>query len=248
MLRFFLLATFLFSTALVFSQQDTVFLKDGRKLTGKVTFYEIGRELKLASRHGAEIVVSDSEIHQVSLGVSPSSGGSAYSPKKRGFYGTVGLGIFTGSGDQGSYINTGLQLSGGYRIFPWLMVGLGVDFLPTFQSSSPSDYNLMPKFELRGSFGNRRFAPYYNMAFGYGFPMDRKHDSDWYQTSYKGSFYGYPSVGIRLGVGKSTDLHFDLGYVFYSPSYTYFSTGGSFWSNTYEYSFRNLALRAGVTF
>jgi hypothetical protein len=230
------------------AQQDSVILKDGKLFTGKITAYQVGTELKIIGDNGVEINVPDDKIQTVKLSTSPIKMANKYHSKKRGFYGSANTAIYFGSTGETNYTTAGVQVSGGYRIFPWLMVGFGLDFMPHFGQMSVSDYNLIPKLELKGAIGKGRVAPYYHMGIGYGLPLDRKHDNPSYDTKYDGSLFLHPALGVRVGVGKNADLTFDLGYIFYSPSYTHTSTGNQFWSNTYTYSYKSFVLRFGASF
>lgn len=236
----------------IFAQQDTVTLKNGTQIIGKVIKYEIGNALTIAINNGTEVVVPESSMQTLKGSQADTKqSASAFVRKTKGLYAGVATNVYMGTTGRTNYVSAGLESTVGYRFFQALQVGAGLSLMPHYGDISIADYNLLTGIEICGTFGKGRVAPFYSINGGYGQPLGHKHDSENISAKYKGNWFAHPSVGLKIGVGKKhTDLKLDIGYLFYTPSYSYTQVNwlGQEDKTEYRYSYRSLVIRFGADF
>lgn len=224
---------------------DVVWLKDGSRLVGEITRWDLdsGLELKLAS--GSVMAIPKREISQVFQQVKPGTEHELipvkikkpYAFREQGIYHQLSA-FFHGSEDYGG---SGLQYALGYRFNRMLSLGAGIGYET---NEIGNGRNLTPIFaEVRGFLLAEKVTPYYGLKIGHSI-ADNESDL-FFPERGQGGIYISPEIGLRIGAQR---LNFFVGveYKFQEAKYT--ADWGPDYSFTDHVTYKRIALRTGILF
>ncbi|MDQ3683553.1 MAG: hypothetical protein M3352_10865 [Bacteroidota bacterium] len=156
------------------------------------------------------------------------------------------VGILAGSSDAALQLQT---INGIKNKTLFMGLGLGLD---NYYVRS------VPVFlDVRKDIFNKRITPFIYADGGYHFPWSSKKDEDvaWWGEKRKGGLYYELGIGYKTPVFKKMQLLFSAGYSYKHLSETVNSMPWlSIWLppreayEKYEYSFRRIAIKAGLSF
>lgn len=227
---------------------DVVWLRDGSRLVGSITRWELdhGLELKLAS--GTLITIPKKDISQVFQQVQPGTENELipmkvkkpYAFKERGLYHQLSM-FFHGSENYGG---SGLQYALGYRFNRMFSLGAGFGYET---NEIGNGRNLTPIFaEVRGFLKAEKVTPYYGFKIGHSIADNADTDSDFFFPEIgKGGIYISPEIGVRVGAQK-VSFFFGVEYKYQEASFT--ADWGPDYKVTDNIIYKRIALRTGILF
>jgi len=129
-----------------------------------------------------------------------------------------------------------------YKTFS-LGVGYGIDAYHTRSK---------PLFaHLRKNIFNKSQTPFVYLDLGGNSPTDRKQENNWQIMEFSGGFYFDAGAGYSWALGKRLRFNMGIGYSekkIEEKRYPRFSINDLPWSESFDYTFRRLNLKAGVSF
>ncbi|HJW29254.1 MAG TPA: hypothetical protein VJ508_08365, partial [Saprospiraceae bacterium] len=225
---------------------DVVWLRDGSRLVGTITKWELARGIEFKLATGASVVIPKSDIRKVYQHI---SGEQDYSPvteprsreplpysfKEKGVYNS-----FSGFLNLSDIGGAGLAYSIGYRFNRLLGTGVGVA-LETNDMINNRD--VIPVFaEARGFFMPEKISPYYALKLGYGIAVKKQNSLD---VNARGGFYFSPELGVRFG-GRLVNYY--LGMEYKLQRATFVSDFGWETTATDRITYKRFELRTGLLF
>jgi hypothetical protein len=226
---------------------DVVWLKDGSRLVGSITRWELdhGLELKLAS--GAIMTIPKRDISQVFQQVKPGAENALipikvkkpYAFKERGLYHQLSM-FFHGSENYGG---SGIQYALGYRFNRLFSLGVGAGY-ETNEIGNGRD--LMPIFaEVRGFLKAEKVTPYYGLKIGHSIADNDSENDFIFSETGKGGIYISPEIGLRVGAQK---VSFFFGAEYKYQEASYLSDWGPDFQVSDNITYKRIALRTGILF
>ncbi|MEM1121329.1 MAG: hypothetical protein AAGJ18_12830, partial [Bacteroidota bacterium] len=165
-----------------------------------------------------------------------------YAFRERGMYYATSIGYLGGNNLQGGYTDAfNIHLVSGYQFNRWLGAGMGVgvDYYNVNLGS------VMPVYlEGRGYLKKANFSPFYQVAAGWGFPIQGEESR--YDES-KGGYYLAPALGLRFGGSKEANFFTSIGLQWQRGTYTQ-EFGDGISQNEDRYTFRRFNFKVGVLF
>lgn len=196
-------------------QTETVYLKNGSIIKGKVIEMVPGKEIKVQTSDGSLFVYRVDEVDKVvksgKENRTDNSGGNEIArPFKfpvdvsaydlQGFRGMVEFAYITGGFDAPE-----LTLSLGYQFNPYffLGVGAGAQYLSNIEKAGIPIY-----LDMRGTLFLGKVSPYFALKMGY------EKLTDWYVN---GGFYCSPVVGVKLMTSRRQAVTLGIGASVFKP-------------------------------
>lgn len=196
-------------------QTETVYLKNGSIIKGKVIEMVPGKEIKVQTSDGSLFVYRVDEVDKVvksgKENRTDNSGGNEIArPFKfpvdvsaydlQGFRGMVEFAYITGGFDAPE-----LTLSLGYQFNPYffLGVGAGAQYLSNIEKVGIPIY-----LDMRGTLFLGKVSPYFALKMGY------EKLTDWYVN---GGFYCSPVVGVKLMTSRRQAVTLGIGASVFKP-------------------------------
>lgn len=201
--------------------QDTVYLKAGGAMIGKVLRYHPKRGILLEERVGIYTTITSDAIQSIILRADAASKDKvawktpmqkSYDFRETGIYFTTMGSMLNGMDPGGDAdLGFGVQATAGYMLHRWLGVGLGVGFdnYSIVNNNAPAIFPV--SVEVRGYLTQQRWAPYYALNAGYGFAA-RDEERNIRQAT--GGAMLHPAFGLRLGAREDVNFAIDFGYRF----------------------------------
>ncbi len=248
----------------VAAQEDSLLLRNGTILPGKV--------LKYSNGSGALIVMPSQEIKKVPPGqieairfhhtakrsqrkpiktkVPKERTDTYYNFRETGWYGMLYGGTMLGlNATRNVEAGFGMHGSCGYAWNRWvgLGLGLGLDTYTIWSENSVLGTPILPIFtELRGYLSQQPRTPYYMFSAGYSIAFKDEKNGIVEAT---GGVLLHPAIGFRLGAREDTNFVFDIGYRFQRTTQTQRINGWQFNERLEQRIwYKRLCLRAGVVF
>jgi len=238
---------------------DTIVLKSGGIIVGKIWKYnmrkgvlmqhEDGHLMEIAADHVARVTLQsgDSKAKEPKdKDISVRIGGKPYAFREKGFYYTVSGGALFGQtpqNDQG--LGFGLHATSGYLFHHLLGAGIGLGF-DNYSVTGYDGRQVMPIFgEVRGYLTKGNRAPYYTLQAGYGFAF-KEEERGVHEAN--GGMLLHPALGLRLGAREDVNFSFDIGYRFQRVTQV---REFNPWSNETQEEriwYKRFALRLGLIF
>jgi hypothetical protein len=150
--------------------QDIVYLKDGSKLTGKITEMNIGEYLFITTVTGLSVKVESKYIKKINQNCDKTKVESNQPLLNKGYYGGIRFLAFQGKTYYKEFaLGLGGQVHIGYRFRPEIGIGLsfGGENMLYNNNDEVSSFPLL--VEASGKIFNKNSAPSYNIGVGYGF-------------------------------------------------------------------------------
>ncbi|MDX1939989.1 MAG: hypothetical protein SFU99_05510 [Saprospiraceae bacterium] len=220
---------FLLSPGFLLAQKeavsDTIVLKSGGIIVGKIWKYNIrkgvimqhtdGHLMEIAADHIARVTlqsggskVSKPENKDISVRI----GGKPYAFREKGFYYTLSGGALFGQTPQnGQELGVGLHATSGYLFHHLLGAGIGLGFDNYSVTGYDGRQVMTVSAETRGYLTKGNRAPYYTLQAGYGFAFK---DEEVGVLEANGGIMLHPALGLRLGAREDVNFSFDIGYRF----------------------------------
>ncbi len=228
-----------------------VVLKDGSVIRGTIEGDSTAQVIRLRLSGGALLEFQRSEVTRFSpdstktmfevTGTALRRDNLPYAKNRRPY-----LTIMTGTGlsqsNFGTVARSSLGVSGGYRLFPQLGIGAGINLagLPPFGGVS--------QFfgEINGNIGRRKAALYYEAQAGRGAVLNR----GWNVTEFRGGLYALAGAGVSMRTFWGNEFHFTLAYVQQDAflRYQQWDWNGNTVDVAGDRSFRQISFRFGFTF
>lgn len=231
---------------------DAVYLKNGSIFRGQIIFYEIGNELKLRiapnnimvikARNIKKIVQEPTPAEKAAQLNTPEKAPSIYAFRENGLHFATTIGYIGGNNQFGNYTDAfNVHFQGIYQHHRLIGtgIGIGVDFYNVNLGSIIPIYGT-----VRGYLKAKNVSPYYQLAAGYGIPIDSESNSF---TESSGGYYLAPELGFRFGGSAETNMTVGLGLQWQQATYTQ-DFGDTISKNEDEYTFRRFNFKIGILF
>ena len=191
-------------------QTETVYLKNGSIIKGKVIEMVPDKEIKVQTSDGSLFVYRMDEVDKVVKESSKKESKNVVDSFKfpvdasaydlQGFRGMVEFAYIAGSFDAPE-----LTLSLGYQFNPYffLGVGAGAQYLSNVEKAGIPIY-----LDMRGTLFLGKVSPYFALKMGY------EKLTDWYVD---GGFYCSPVVGVKLMTARRQAVTLGLGASIFKP-------------------------------
>jgi|GEM_PF-893967 len=237
---------------------ETVYLKNGNKIIGRIVSYQKGEELRMFDLTGSEYLLKDAEIERIVQDIDQQTlkrylrqrrrmlRPFNYAFREQGNYYEASISTFTS--DTG--INQPDQTAVGIHFVvgrQWNRhwgtgIGLGLDGYYSFQSGA----TLMPVYlQARGYLRKKWQSPFYALNGGYSFAVGG--DTADYQIDAEGGWMVHPAFGWRFGASANTNFTLDLG-VKYQKAYIKRISKFNGDLEIRDILYRRLTLRFGLVF
>lgn len=250
-----LILALLFSSQLIaqssdkFVRTDVVYLKNGSIFRGQIELYEHGKELRLRLDENQVVVFKAKNIKKIVQIANESEAEEkeikhkkSYEFREKGLYFHSSLGYIGGNNLWGTYIDAfNVHAQAGYQFNRLIGAGLGagVDYYNIGLGSIIPIYGT-----ARGYFKKSNFSPYYQLAAGYGIPVENENNGF---TESKGGYYLAPELGFRFGASSEANLTFGMGLTWQKATFTT-TFGDTVTKNVDDYTFRRFNFKIGVLF
>ncbi len=236
---------------------DSIFLKDGKIITGKVTRFKNKVLIEQANDYWLAIPSASVDRLIIHVGQKGSVKFTAktkqdrfnrpYAFQERGIYNVTYLGIINGLAYNTSdpQLGLGLQHTVGLQLQRGIGVGIGAGF-DNYTVSDPNGGLVLPVFaEMRGYLNANNWSPYYSVSLGYGFAFK---DEEVGITAAKGGIMLHPAFGFRMGAREDMNFLFDLGYRFQHVTLTKVFNFWNVETQVQDIWYRRFSLRIGMIF
>jgi hypothetical protein len=229
----FCAAALLISTNAGAQKKETIYLKNGSIISGKVISRDTGSKVVKIQTEGNTWAFPIAEIDSVQSYKSPSVF------NQRGYYAIVSMGLQFGNTNYyygGPSAGFSLNVVNGYRFdrYKSLGVATGFDFY--------SENEFIPvNIDFRGTLFDRKITPYYFAQAGYGFLANKESKDS------KGGINFGAGLGYLLSINNSTGFFFEAGYRQQEATVVYYSDWGP-WKTVVDYSFRRTSFKVGFMF
>ena len=188
-------------------QTETVYLKNGSIIKGKVIEMVPDKEIKVQTSDGSLFVYRMDEVDKVVKESSKKESKNVVDSFKfpvdasaydlQGFRGMVEFAYIAGSFDAPE-----LTLSLGYQFNPYFFAGIGTGIHYYVQGVNTP---LIPFFaDLRGNFLEGPVVPFIGLKLGYSCSID--------DGFYGEGFYAAPSAGVKFMLGNRSAINLSFGY------------------------------------
>ncbi len=190
---------FALSTITMVSAQDTVYLKNGEPISGKIIQYVIGDNLTVETESGTIIIIPNNEITSIVEGdkVLYGKAHKTKTPKTRT---PLASDKWYFNWENKAYVNNnngglGISLSYLYQWRHYLSAGVGVGYDNYNNNIARS---IVPVFtQVRSYLKHAPNSPFVDLKLGYG--ISANNSERVYES--QGGFYGQTMAGIRIGNG-----------------------------------------------
>lgn len=200
---------------------DTIYLKNGGMMAGKMLRYHPRRGAVLEKSYGTYTTITADNIRSIQLHSGKASKENAklkipsekpYNFRETGFYFTVMGSMLNGIDPAGEKeTGFGLEATTGYMFHRLVGVGLGVGF-DTYSIISNNAPAIFPvSMEVRGYLIEQNWSPYYALRAGYGLAAK---DEERNINEARGGAMLHPAFGLRLGAREDVNFALDVGYRF----------------------------------
>ncbi len=203
------------------NKQDVVYLKNGSIIRGSIIEFIPDKYVKIEIIGGNVFVYQIGEIEkcvkETPINVNrnetsvPSEEvvGKDTSGIKRGYYGVFEMGTGFSGGYMEGPLRTRIHIINGYRINPWIALGMGFGF-----RAYPGDDLFMPLFvDIRTNFLNKKTSPYVSLDAGYGFNLDDVN---------RGGPMISPTLGVSVKLKKRFAINLGLSYEWQRSKTSYY--------------------------
>lgn len=208
---------------------ETVYLKDGQVIVGRIDTYRKGDQLSMYDQAGNAFTFEDADIRRIVQDVDRPTlkrylrqrrrmlRPYNYAFTEKGIYYELSLSTFTSDTDINEPDETavGVHLAMGKQ---WNRnfgtgIGIGLDGYNSFGSGT----TLLPLYlQARGYFRKKWQSPFYSLNGGYSFALGG--DTEAFQIEAEGGWMIHPALGWRFGASAKTNFTIDLG-VKYQEAY-----------------------------
>lgn len=242
------------STHLLAQAEKTTYrvvLKDGSVIRGVLDGDSAAQVIRLRLSGGALLEFQRSEVVRFSpdstktlfevTGSALRRDNAPYAKKRRPYL-TIMAGTGLSESNFGTVARSSFGASGGYRLFPQLGIGAGINLagLPPFGGVS--------QFfgEATGNIGRGRTALYYELQGGKGAVLNR----GWNVTEFRGGLYALAGAGVSMRTFWGNEFHFTLAYIQQDAflRYQQWDWNGNTVDVVGDRSFRQISFRFGFTF
>jgi hypothetical protein len=222
---------------------DVVWLKDGSRLVGSITRWDLDRGLELKLASGSLMAIPKKDIGHVFQQVKPGTEHTLvparishpYAFREVGLYHQLST-FFHGSADYGG---AGIQYAIGYRFNRKFSLGAGIGYETNEINNGRT---LFPIFaEARGFLKAEKVSPYYAMKLGYSLAGD----NEFFAETATGGLYVAPEVGLRIG-SRKVNFFCGIGYKYQQAKFT--TTWGPDYFFTDKITYKRFELRTGILF
>ena len=236
---------------------DSVFLKDGKIITGQVVRFKNKVLIEQANDYWLAIPSKSVDRLIIHVGQKSSVNFTAkakqnrldrpYAFQEQGIYNVSYLSIINGlaynTGDP--QLGLGLQHTIGVQLKRGIGLGIGAG-LDNYTVSDPNGGLVLPVFaEMRGYLAAKNWAPYYSVNLGYGFAFK---DETVGITAARGGIMLHPAFGFRMGARNDMNFLFDLGYKFQQVTLTKVFNFWNFETQVQDIWYQRFSLRIGMIF
>lgn len=237
---------------------ETVYLKNGKRIVGRILSYHKGEELRLVNRAGEELVFKDEEIWRIVQDVDQTTLKKylrqrrrmlrpfRYALRESGPYAELSFSTFTSDTEMEEPDETavGFHFVYGQHWNRWVGtgVGIGVDGYSSFASGA----TLMPIYvQVRGYLAKKWQAPFYSINVGYAWALGG--DTVDFEMESEGGWMAHPAIGWRFGASAKANFTLDLGVKFQEA---YIARTSKFNGDLEirDILYRRLTLRFGLVF
>ncbi|WKN43422.1 hypothetical protein [Tunicatimonas pelagia] len=176
----------------------TVFLKNGRKVSGRM----------LPSLHESFITIEHDSLSRTNLayhtvkkihfGRVPAEKPKAYFKRERGFFHLSEIGLHVGDNNYNGNLTPTIHTVNGYAFSPYLMTGLGIGL------DRHVSVNSLPLYaSVRGIILHRKVSPFYfgNIGGSWVRPTSDSPGINYEKT--QGGLYLHTGIGYQINVAKS---------------------------------------------
>lgn len=250
-----LLGILLFSSQLFsqiakeFLRTDVVYLKNGSVFRGQIEVYEIKGNLELRINVDKVMTISATSIKKIVQEPTEAEKSNhtktekPYAFREKGLHFITTIGYIGGNDQFGNYtdaFNAHFQSVYQFNRLIGTGLGVGVDFYNVNLGS------ILPIYATtRGYLKAKNVSPYYQLAAGYGVPINDDESSGF--TSSKGGYYLAPELGFRFGGSAETNFTMGLGLQWQKATYT-LDFGDTISNNKDTYTFRRFNFKIGMLF
>ena len=225
--------------------RETIVLKNGSRLTGRVIELVPGDYVVFETTNGARVKVLESHYKRIISSPNHRQKEVSFSVEK-GFYHASTAGTIMNTVGKLNGGTTGFELTAvvGYQFKRMIGGGIGIGADWYFPDGGEMIFPLFA--EYRGYILDRRVSPnvnpYINLRSGYGFAFANE---DIGIISADGGFMFNPAIGWRFGGIRDTHFTVDVGMKFQKASFEYRRNSDR---SDVDLTYRRLNLRVGVLF
>ncbi|MBX2877519.1 MAG: hypothetical protein KTR30_35695 [Saprospiraceae bacterium] len=237
---------------------ETVYLKNGQIVEGKIISYSKGERLRMYDQAGHEFVFEDADIRRIVQDVDRPTLKKYLRQRRRmlrpfnyafretGTYYEVSLSTFTSDTglDESDQTAVGIHFAVGKQWNRYWGTGIGIGF--DGYDSFGSGTTLLPLYvQARGYLQKKWQSPFYSLNAGYAFALGG--DTEAYQIEAEGGWMIHPAVGWRFGASAKSNFTIDLG-VKYQKAYIERISNFNGDLEIRDILYRRLTLRFGLVF
>jgi len=236
--------------------EDVVYLRDGSMFRGVIKELIADSLVKIEIVGGNLMVIPQKEIDHIDYHIRQESrtiktdlDSCPPAPRDHGYFNTSELGIMPGANYSDGYYGYGnqspvgftIQTINGYRFNSNFLVGggLGMDIIQQAMLQFFAD--------ARWEMLHRRATPFLYVDIGYGIPVSKEPQSDYFQTTYKGGLMWGSGVGMRFNFHREGAFLVGVGYKMDKRSEEVVSEGWPY-DSKYDYTFNRLVMKFGLSF
>lgn len=211
------------SAGIIFATSETVYLKNGSVIKGKIIEMVPDESVKIETKDGNVFVYQADEVEKIEQ--TEKAGNTENIPKQFSFGVLSGIGV----GDGATIIPLEFTFTRRWHKYFGAGIGVGVDF-PTGDGKP-----LIPIFaDVKGylPLSSTSILPFLDMRLGYVINTQGEQTvgSGKYKVEVPQINYTLFSLmpGVRIPVSRTVDLDFALGYEMYAPSESGYATSNMF--------------------
>jgi len=233
---------FLISFSTIFGQknkEDVIYLKDGSIIRGSIIEYISGKHVKIETRDKNIWVFNQNKIDKISLETRSSK--IENNTNISGYFNLTDMGLLVGTGNNDKSAPFSINMLNGYRYNQNLTIGLGtgIEFFST---------PVIPiYFDTRYTFFNNEFSPFIYLKAGYSLQIGENSNYYHENTSTKGGQIYGAGIGLKINLGKRSDLVVSMGYRHQKLNYSYYEEWTEDEIDRFE-KFNRFAIRVGFAF
>ena len=209
-----MLAMALSASAQENEKYESVYLKNGQVIKGKITAYEPKSHLVIRTDDGQVLRYDINEVERVQRRQRPDNvafnGDFNGKGPQQGYRGFVDGQATFRSGKYG-FSRFGVSTTHGYQFRPWLFAGVGYEYY-LFKDQMDKKYSTHTIFgDVRIDFMKSSVDPFLDLRVGYN-------------TGKNLGLMVSPSMGLRIALGKNTPLALNMGvgYSFQRMKHVYY--------------------------
>jgi hypothetical protein len=244
---------FMFTGAFLHAQKkapvDVLYLKDGNKLFGKISFYEKRKETVIFLESGMETPIADSLIAKIIIGINPAQipiverniAKNLARPISKGLFIHPEFYLAFGKQNGEPLASSGISAHFGYQFNPKWSADLrfGINGYSPAERILPLSAGVQRIFAVN----NSRYAFLMGVETGYGIALNNELNNI---SAARGGWLIHPYWGLRKTKVSKKNAHFSIGYRFQEMHYKRYFSEDNF--EIYDLMFKRLTLKYGLTF